>query len=76
MEPVSAGITAAVSLIGGLLGNAAAARRERKKTIQEEMNQAYTNEKDASRSMAGNTNNALQGLIESYKSVLQRPQWG
>lgn len=75
MEALGPALSAGVTLLGGIFNNMAQAKREAQARAEEQMRAGYGASAAASQNMAGNTQNALQSLMEAYKSALQRPQY-
>ena len=75
MEALGPALSAGISLLGGLFGNMAQKKREEQARAADAVKSGYGAQSQAYGNMAQGTNTALQSLMDSYKSALQRPQF-
>jgi hypothetical protein len=68
VEPISAGIGAAGSLVGGLMSAAAEKERQKKQAMQEALMAQGKSQQEMGQGQQG----AFQSMMDSYKSALIR----
>lgn len=69
---IAAGIMAAASLIGGMMGNAAKAKQERARLLLEGKQNALNTQAQASQNLASGSQQSYRDLIDAYRSALIR----
>ena len=68
MEPISAGIGAAGSLVGGLFSAAAEREKQKRQAMQDALKQQGESQSEMGKGQQG----AFQSMMDSYKSALIR----
>lgn len=71
-DPLSAGIMAGASLLGGLFSNIAAAKRQKQQLLLEGQQNALNTQAQASQNLAQGTQQSYRDLIDAYRSALIR----
>jgi hypothetical protein len=65
---VAAGLIAAgASLVSGLFGNAAASEREKKRALQEGLNQSFAAQQQGAKAMGDNAQTGFNQLMSAYE---------